>query len=260
MQRRDDLVPQQARHHDVALFSRMQLAAPLTRQIKGNARDALNFVCRIDCRVDGAALAVFQRDDFFRRAEIRATGQFAQNENIQAFDQLTLQGRGFSKRRIAQSRSQIGEQIQILAQPQQARFRPVLVRHLVPLRPAHGAEQHSVSHLGLGNRLICHGHAVLVVADAAHKRGFRLERDFALLIEKRNHALHLRHNFGADAVTWEQQEGVGGHGASSRCKGLSGAATAKRCRPMMQLQMALASSPAKILNLARMPNRPCLRH
>jgi hypothetical protein len=117
---RHDLVPQHAGLHDVALFHRRDLVLARARELEGDAGDALDLEGVVDLRVDAALLAVAEIDDLLRLAEIDAAGQFAHDQDVEAFDHFALQRRGIGQRRIADRRAQVGEQLQVLAQPQQA--------------------------------------------------------------------------------------------------------------------------------------------
>ena len=125
----------------------VHLVAALARQLEGDAGDALDLVRGVDLRVDGALLAVLQRDDLLGLAEIDAAGQLAHDQDVEALDELALQRGGVGERRIADGRAQVGEQAEILAQPQQAGLGAHVVGDLVPLRAADGAEQHGVGRL-----------------------------------------------------------------------------------------------------------------
>ena len=189
------------------------------RQLEGDAGDALDLERVVDLRVDAALLAVAEIDDLLRLAEIDAAGELAHDQDVEAFDHLLLQRRGGGERRIADRRPQIGEQLQVLAQPQQAGLGTDLVGHLVPFRPADGAEQHRVGghrlcHVGFGDRL-----AMRVVGAAADQpfvesRSRRRARAFMAAIS----FFTSRHRLGADAVAGKQEKG-----ASMPCeKDLSG--------------------------------------
>ena len=149
MHLRHHLVPEHARLHDVALFHRGHLVAALARQVEGDAGDALDLVGVVDLGIDGALLAVAEIGDGLRLAEIDAAGEFAHDHDVEAFDHLALQAGGFRQRRIAHRRAQIGEQAEILAQPQQAGLGPHLIGHAVPFRTADRAEDHGVGGRGL---------------------------------------------------------------------------------------------------------------
>ena len=117
-----DLVPEHARLHDVALFHRGHLVAALARQIEGDAGDALDLVGLVDLRVDAALLAVAKIGDGLGFAEIDATRQLTDDQDVEALDQFTFQARSLGQRRIADRRPQVGEQVQFLAQPQDGDF------------------------------------------------------------------------------------------------------------------------------------------
>ena len=115
------------------------------------------------------------------------------------------------KRRIDNGRANIGEQRQVLAQSQQACFGPYLVRHLVPLRPAHRPEDNGVRGLRLLHGSIGDRDFVRVIAASAHQRFFRAELIGTFFVEEVDDALHLGHDFGADAVTRKQKQVMGRH-------------------------------------------------
>ena len=105
---------------------------------------------------------------------------------------------------------------EILAQPQQPGFRPHVIGHLVPFRPADRAEDHGVGGMRLGHGGVGDRDLVRVVAAAADQPFLGLERAHAVRVHPGDELFHLGHDFGADAVAGEQQELVGGHDAS-RC-------------------------------------------
>jgi hypothetical protein len=88
---RDDLVPEHAGLHHVALLGRRHLVAARARQIEGDACDAVDLGRGVDLRVDGALLAGFERHDFLRLAEIDAARQLAHDQDIEALDQFALE-------------------------------------------------------------------------------------------------------------------------------------------------------------------------
>ena len=100
MQLRHHLVPEHAGLHDVALLHRGDLVLALARQLEGDAADALDLVGVVDLGVDGALLAVAEIGDGLRLAEIDAAGELAQDDDVEALDQLALERRGVGQRRI----------------------------------------------------------------------------------------------------------------------------------------------------------------
>ena len=127
------------------------------------------------------------------------------------FDRLALQTRCIGQRRIDDRRADIGEQPELLAQAQQPRLRPRLERHLVPFRPADGAEDHRVAGVRLGHGLFGDGDLVGVICGTADQPFLGPEIGNTLLGVEAEQPLHLGHDFRADAVAGEQEKIVGRH-------------------------------------------------
>ena len=102
----------------------------------------------------------------------------------------------------------------------------MLVRHLVPFRPADRAEDHRVGGLRLLDRRIGDRDAVRVIGAAAAQPLLGVERPHAVAVHPGDQLLHLGHDFGANPVAGEKEEIVGGHGclALQVARLLSGAA------------------------------------
>ncbi len=214
VQGRNGLVPEQARGHDIALVRRVNLVAALPCEVEGDAGDTLDLARRVEGGVDGALLAIGEGDDLLGLAEIGAAGQFAQNEDVEALDQLALQARGFGKRGIADGRAQVGEEVQLLPKLQDPRLGPDLESDLVPLRPADRAEDDGIGRLGLGQRRIGQRRAVLVDGDATDQGRLGGELGLGLLVQEGENALDLDHDLGTDAVAGHEKQLVVGHGVS----------------------------------------------
>ena len=151
--------------------------------------------------------AVRQRLDAARLAEIDAAGQFAHDHQIEPGDELALQARGVGQRVEHHRRPQIGEQVHLLAQPQDAALGLQFERQAVPFRAADRAEQHRVAGDRLGQGLVGQRHA-----DASSRRRRRPAprlisklRDVAP-VEKLDHAHDLAHDLRADAVAGQHQD------------------------------------------------------
>jgi hypothetical protein len=211
VQRRHDLVPEHARLHDVALLHRCDLVAPLARELERDPADALDLVGVVDLRVDAALLPVAEVGDGFGLAEIHPAGELAQDDDVEPFDHIALEARGFGERRVAHGRADVGEQIEVFAQPQEAGLGSLVVGVLVPFRPADRAEDHGVRRLRLLDRLVGHGDAVSVVAGAADQPLLGVEAAHAVRVHPIDQALHFGHHLLADAVAGEEQQFVGRH-------------------------------------------------
>ena len=75
-------------------------------QLEGDAGDPLDLEGVVDLRVDAALLAVAEVDDFLGLAEIDAAGEFTDDQDVEAFDDVLLErGRG-GKGRVADGGTQ----------------------------------------------------------------------------------------------------------------------------------------------------------
>ena len=178
---------------------------------------------RVDLRVDGALFAVLQRHDLLRLAEVHPARQLAHDHDVEAFDQLALQRGGVGERRIADGRAQVGEQAEVLAQPQKPGLGAYRVGHAVPLGAADGAEDDRVGLLRLLHRGVGDGDAVLVVGGAADEVGLGRELGAARLVEEVDDALDLGDGFNADPVAGKEEQVIGGHAVKGPDGGGKGA-------------------------------------
>jgi hypothetical protein len=202
----DDLAPEHAGLHHVALLHRGDLVAPPAGKLEADPRDALDLVGVVDLRVDGALLPVAEVGDGLRLAEIDAAGQFAQDDDVEPLHDLALEARGVGERRIRDRGADIGEQSEVLAQPQQASLRAHIVGYVVPFRPAAGAEDDRIGGVRLRHRLVGNGDLVRVVAAAADQRLLDVELGDPGAGKEGEEPFHLRHHFRSDAVAGEEKE------------------------------------------------------
>ena len=93
----------------------MELFAACARQIEGDAGNAVDLIGLIDLGIDAALLAIAQIDDLLGLAEIHPASQFSHDQDIEPLDQFALERARIGERRIADCRTQIGEQPQRVA-------------------------------------------------------------------------------------------------------------------------------------------------
>jgi hypothetical protein len=105
-----------------------------------NVADAADFRLAVDHGVEADALAVFLAHAA-RLAEVDVAGQLADDQDVQAGNDLRLQCRGIGQFRVENGRAQVGEQVQILADAEQAALRAFFTRQAVPLRATDRTEQ-----------------------------------------------------------------------------------------------------------------------
>ena len=189
----------------------MHLVAAKPRELEGDGGDALDLVGLVDLGIDGALLAVTQILDLLRLAEIDPAGQLAHDHDVEAVDAVALERGGVGERRVADGRTEIGEELEVLAQAEKAGLRALVVSDAIPFRAADGAEHHRV-----GGRCASHGRVrdrrpMRIVGAAADEIGLGLDLGTPSRIHPGDDAGDLGHHFGADAVAGEEEELVSCH-------------------------------------------------
>ena len=122
-------------------------------------------------------------------------------------DDLALQRGGVGERVEHDGRAEIGEQVHLLAQPQQAAFPAAPRRAGSPhFRAADGAEQHRVGGDRIGQRLVGQRQAVRVDGRASHQPFPDVEGDMAAPVHPVHHAADLPHHLRTDAVAGENEQ------------------------------------------------------
>src|SRR5208337_1473305 len=169
-------------------------------ELESDTGNPFDFVGVVNLRVDSAFLAVAQIEDLLRLAEINAAGQLTHDHDVETFDDLRLQRGRRGERRIADRRAEIRVESQVLPEPQKARFRSNLVRHVVPFRSADGCEKDSVCgmsevHVGFADRA-----PMSVVGAVPDEAFYDLELRNSLAGEAVDDLFELSHHLGADAV------------------------------------------------------------
>jgi len=174
------------------------LAAP-ARRLEGHPADAGDLDLVVHHRVARLALAA---DDAHpaRLAEVQAAGQLAHHQQVDAVDDLGAQRRGLDQRREHAGGTQVGVQAQLLADAQQALLGAPVHRQRVPLRPAHGAEQHGTALLGQRHRLVAQRRPVGVDRRPADPLVGELELQPVARRHRLQRAPRLAGHLGADPV------------------------------------------------------------
>src|SRR5690606_18187883 len=139
------------------------------------------------------------------RTEVDAAGQLADDEDVQAGDDLGLERGRIGQLRVEDRWAQVGEQAQLRTDLQQAALGADVTLDLVPLRPADRAEQHRVGLARAFQGLVGQWHAVLVDGRAADHVVLQGEAELELVVGQLQHLDRLGHDFRADAITWENQ-------------------------------------------------------
>ena len=204
--------PQHAGVHHVGLLRGEDLVLALARQFEGDGADAADLGGRVALRVEGLDLAGGVDVAAARLTEIHAAGQLADDHDVEALDDLGLQRGGVDQRVEHLGRAQVGEEVHLLAQAEQAAFRLLAEVGGVPLRAADRAEQNGIGFQRGLHGVVAERHAVLVERGATDQVLGDVEADRALLAHPGNDLADFVHHLGADAVAGQHEQiAIGRH-------------------------------------------------
>jgi len=139
-------------------------------------------------------------------SEVRAARQLAHEQDVHAFEQVGAQRGVPGQRGIDLHRAQVGEQVEVLAQLEQALLRADRRGGVGPLRPADRAEQHGVGALAGGQRVVGERVPYGVDGAAAHHAFVVGEGVPVALGDAVEHAPRLRDDLRADPVAGESHD------------------------------------------------------
>ena len=199
-----NVAPQNTRFHHVGFFHRAKFLTALHRHLERSTCTALNLSFGITLRVDANTHVVFDMDaPWF--AKVNARRQFAHDHDVEAGHQFFFQRREIGQRVETLRWAQVGKEVHFFAQAQQA---PLWLDRKVKIiirRTADSTEQNCVYFLCFCHRVIVQRDAVFVICRTADKILRHVKRNIALVAEPSDDPFDLIHDFGADAVTGEDQ-------------------------------------------------------
>eukprot|EP00754_Rhynchopus_humris_P034858 Rhum_TRINITY_DN16459_c0_g1::Rhum_TRINITY_DN16459_c0_g1_i1::g.163247::m.163247 len=205
---RGHAAPQARRRQHVRLVDGEQLAGPLAGRQRRDADDALHLRHGVGQRVEGRARRILLAP----LAEVQAARQLAHHEQVDALHDLGTQRARVQQRVEQLHRTQVGEQVELLADLQETLLGAALRRLArVPLRSADGAEDDGVARSALVERLVGEGVAAGGVDGGAADEALG-ELELAHSLE---HAHSVLRHLGADAVTRQQRDLRHGGGAAA---------------------------------------------
>ena len=187
------------------LLHRADLVVALACQFKGRTGHTGNLGFGVTLGVDAHALVAFHENPA-RFAEIHARGQLAHDHDIQARHDFFFQRRKVGQSVKALRGAQVGKQVHLFAQPQQAALGLDREIELVIFRPAYSAQQNAVHLLRLGHGGVGQRRAMRILSATAHQIFGHIKFDPALGIKPRDDLFNFAHNFGADAVTGKDED------------------------------------------------------
>ena len=137
------IAPQLRGLQHIHLVHRTQPALTFSRGLEGDMGDAADFRLAVDHGVDAHALAVTGLDAAWL-AEVHITGQLAHDQDVQTRHHFGLQARCGGKLGKHHRRAQVGKQLEILANGEQAPLGALRPWQAVVARTADGAQQYRI--------------------------------------------------------------------------------------------------------------------
>ncbi len=197
------LPPQAGRREHVGLVHARHAAFALARGFESQSGNALDLGDRVGHLV-ARALAVRRG---FMRAEVDSADEFAHDEHVDARrNDIRLQRARPLERVPHLGRTQIAEEPELLAQRQK---RPLLralrTGQRVPLRTAHGAEQHGVRGFARRKRRVRQAVPAQIVRRAADRIGRQAEIVPELPGDGVQNLHRLAHNLRTDSVAGDDR-------------------------------------------------------
>ena len=151
-----------------ALSTLVRRLPPAPGELEGEPHDPLDLLLGVRQRVDG--FAPRRRGPLLRRlAEVEPAGELADDEHVDALEQLGPQRCARDERGMDRDRAQIAEQDQAPAQGQEPLLGADRGVRVVPLRAPDGAEEDRVGRGAGIDVLVADGNAVGVDRRAAHE-------------------------------------------------------------------------------------------
>ena len=172
---------------------------------KATAQTRLDLGSGVTLRVEGLDLAGGVGVAAARFAEVNAAGQLADDHDVETLDDLGLQRRSIDQRVEHLGRTQVREEVHLLAQAQQAALGLLGEVGGVPLRAADRTEQHGIGLESSLHGVVAERHAVLVERGATDQVLGDVEADRALLAHPGNDLADFVHHLGADAVARQHE-------------------------------------------------------
>src|SRR5215467_3967935 len=213
---RHHLAPELRDDEDVGLVHGGEPLPPLHGHVEGDAGHPLDFPRGVGHGVDGPRAAVCELLPAPRLAEVEATRELSDDHDVGVLHHLALEWRGVHQHGEAGCRPQVGEEIELLAQAEEATLGPLLLGQVVPLGPAHRAEQDGVAPRaegeGGGRERLAGG----VDGSAADDGGLELEGDASRASHYLEYLARLGRHFLSDAVSSQDRDLVRRHQAGLR--------------------------------------------
>ena len=242
----DHLAPELRDHKDVGLVHGSQSLLPLHGDVEGGPGHSLHLARGVGHGVHGPGAAVGELLPAPRLAEVEPARQLPDDHDVGALDHLALQGGGVQQHGEALGRSQVGEEVELLAKAQESPLGLLLLRQSVPLGSPDRAEEDGVALLaqpeGGGGERLARG----VDGRPSDESGLELEGGAGGPAHHLEHLAGFGRHLLPDAVAPEQRDLVRRHdrspaGAARMVQMRSGDGSA--ARGVLSLSPRLVASP-----------------
>ena len=199
-----DLAPQPAGRHDVGLVGLGHFLPAAAGKFEAHPHQAADFLFGVRGRVDGGPVGLAPAAAL-RLAKIRPAGQLTQDDQIDPTHNVGFEGRGIDQGVVDLDRADVGEELEALAQAEQALLRPDFGLRILA-RPAHSPEQNRIRGFGLGPGVGGQCLARLFDRADAKQGGVELDR-MAIFIGDGPYDAHaLGNDFRANVITGEDAD------------------------------------------------------
>src|SRR6266550_22617 len=201
---RDGGAPESRSLEHVCLVDRCQLAPAFARDIRGDARHALDLRGRIDALINRTFAAIHSLTALV--AEIHAARQLADEDQVHSLQPLRAQWRCRGQRWMDAHGTKVGVHLQLSAQAKQSLLRALTRVGIVPARATDCAEENGVGILAKIDRLWRQWSAARIERASANQAFAQLYRMAVALSDRAKNARAFGDDLGTDAVARKQRD------------------------------------------------------
>src|SRR6266545_4459509 len=208
---RDHLAPQLRHYEHIGLVHGGQPLLALHGDVESGAGDPLDLPGCIGHGIHGPGPAVGELLPPPGLTEVEPAREFTDDHDVRALDHRALERRGVHQHGEAPGGSQVGEEVELLADTQEAPLGLLLLRQVIPLGPADRAEEDGIALLAEPERRGRQRFAGGVDGRPTDEGLLELERDARGLADHLEDPAALGRHFLPDAVAAQKRDLVRRH-------------------------------------------------
>lgn len=184
-----------------------ELAVALAGDISGDLGDTKDLRLRVDHVVVSDAFTI-DHIDSLGSSEVDITRELTDDHDIDAFDDLALEGRSIQQLRQDLGRSEVGEEAHFLTHLQETRLWTKLTRIVVPLVASDAGQEDRVGRQtllerGIRERIVC-----FVDGSSTDQGLLEFQREAASITESLESLLGSGRDLWTDSITREKRDRV----------------------------------------------------